>query len=229
MLLPTALLLLLIAPQILASRPAKRFYDSHDYYVLEHDPTAPYAASLLDVSRVLGVEVIEQAGELMNHWLVRVPKPEIVARNAGREDAVTATFHRLRALAREAPSSHRDSRSTEYHDARGISNSVRYLALQTPRQRVKRAPPPPGSNPNADPASSKSQDVATHFGIQDPLFPEQWHLVNNEYSEHSMNVTGVWEMGFTGKGVIASMVDDGVDYESEDLKDNFVSLFTAFH
>jgi subtilisin family serine protease len=38
-----------------------------------------------------------------------------------------------------------------------------------------------------------------------------------------MNVTGLWDMGITGNGVITALVDDGLDYESEDLADNFVS------
>jgi hypothetical protein len=54
------------------------------------------------------------------------------------------------------------------------------------------------------------------------LFPQQWHLVNDEFPEHMMNATPVWEMGFTGKGIISSLVDDGLDYTSEDLVDNFV-------
>jgi kexin len=65
------------------------------------------------------------------------------------------------------------------------------------------------------------------FDIPDPLFSQQWHLVNEDYSEKSLNVSGVWEMGITGKGVITSFVDDGVDYTSLDLKDNFVRPFTA--
>jgi kexin len=39
-----------------------------------------------------------------------------------------------------------------------------------------------------------------------------------------MNVTGLWEEGITGKGVISALVDDGLDYESEDLAQNFVSI-----
>jgi kexin len=55
------------------------------------------------------------------------------------------------------------------------------------------------------------------------LFIQQWHLINEEYPEHMMNVTRLWEMGITGTGVITALVDDGLDYESEDLADNFVS------
>jgi subtilisin family serine protease len=39
-----------------------------------------------------------------------------------------------------------------------------------------------------------------------------------------MNVTGLWKEGVTGKGVISALIDDGLDYESDDLKANFVSL-----
>jgi kexin len=54
------------------------------------------------------------------------------------------------------------------------------------------------------------------------LFSQQWHIVNEEFPEHTMNVTGVWEMGITGKGVISALIDDGLDYEHRDLAANFV-------
>ena len=39
-----------------------------------------------------------------------------------------------------------------------------------------------------------------------------------------MNVTGLWDLGFTGKGVISALVDDGLDYEHPDLAPNFVGF-----
>lgn len=59
------------------------------------------------------------------------------------------------------------------------------------------------------------------LGINDPLFEKQWHLINPNYPGHDVNVTGLWFNKITGKGVVAAIVDDGLDYESEDLKDNF--------
>ncbi|KAJ7721572.1 peptidase S8/S53 domain-containing protein [Mycena maculata] len=201
MLLPWALLLSLLAQHaVFASPPTKRFYDSHHYYVLEHDPST--GVSLTDVARVLGVQVVEQAGELVNHWLVRVEKPESDLSPRGEIfDRVLDTYNRLRS----------DKRRSN-----AVASSVRYLARQTLRQRAKRAPPPIGPPPEWT-----SQAVADRLGIQDPLFTQQWHLVNDEQPEHCMNATGVWEMGLTGKGIISSLVDDGLDYTSEDLKDNF--------
>ncbi|KAF8211833.1 peptidase S8/S53 domain-containing protein [Mycena galopus ATCC 62051] len=182
-------LFLLLTPAF--ATPAKRFYNSHNYYVLEHDPST--GASLNDVVRALGVEVVEQAGELVNHWLVRVEKP-----GSG-----------LDARGRHPTSDRRRSNP--------VASSVRYFARQTLRQRVKRAPPP-----IPPPTDFSSQAVADRLSIQDPLFTKQWHLVNDEYPEHSMNASSVWEeMGLTGKGIISSLVDDGLDYTSADLKDNF--------
>lgn len=38
-----------------------------------------------------------------------------------------------------------------------------------------------------------------------------------------MNVLKAWRSGFTGKGVVVAVVDDGLEKSHPDLKDNFVS------
>ncbi|KAF8643819.1 hypothetical protein AX16_008837 [Volvariella volvacea WC 439] len=195
-----------------AAKPAKRTYDTHHYYVLEHDPQA---ASLADIAQALGVEIVEKAGELANHWLVRTEKSPgaLVARKS--HDRVLATYHEYRKRALQAQSNSLTSRSETDLIARKVSRSVKYLSKQELRQRVKRAPPP------ALPEAPASESIAIRLGIEDPLFTEQWHLVNDEYPEHMMNPVPVWDLGITGKGVISSLVDDGLDYESVDLADNF--------
>jgi len=209
--LPLALVLLLSHSFALGARPTKRFHHTHDYYVLEHDPHA--GASLEDCARALGVEVVEQAGELVNHWLVRIPKH---MQKRDGVDVVLSSLASLRSLASEDPSL--SARSTSNPRAREVSPSIRWLDRQELRQRVKRAPPP--IQPDTDSNSVKA--VSERLGIHDPSFPEQWHLINTPYPEHSMNVTGLWDMGFTGKGVISALVDDGIAYEHPDLAANFV-------
>lgn len=39
-----------------------------------------------------------------------------------------------------------------------------------------------------------------------------------------MNVMSAWRRGYSGKGVLVSVVDDGVDYNHPDLKSHYVSL-----
>lgn len=220
--LPWTLIITLLAQQsVLGLTPTKRTYLTHNYYVLEHDPQAEHGASLAEIAKVLGVEVVEQAGELLNHWLVRAQKPELTSRS-NDPDPVIGTFKNLHSRATLGEQSHILLRSEDVIQARAIVSSTKFLSRQTLRQRAKRAPPP--VRPTNE---SAIQQVATRLGIVDPMFPQQWHLVNDEHPEHMMNVTPVWEMGLTGKGVISSLVDDGLDYTSEDLAENFVRIKSA--
>ena len=199
-----------------ATSPTKPSYDTHNYYVLAHNSQldSSSGASLAAVIAALDVELVEQVGELQDHWIVRQSKPEgvIVAR-----DGTDQVFKALEMLKAKAQAPH-TARSEDAYLAHRVVSSVDYLSLQFLRLRVKRAPPPITQNISA------SRAMAERFGFTDPKFPEQWHIVNDEFPEHMMNVSGVWEMGFKGKGIISSLVDDGLDYESEDLSANFVRV-----
>lgn len=39
-----------------------------------------------------------------------------------------------------------------------------------------------------------------------------------------MDVTSVWRAGYTGRGVLVAVVDDGVNMNHPDLRSNFVSI-----
>ncbi|KAI7095271.1 hypothetical protein KC352_g39149, partial [Hortaea werneckii] len=67
----------------------------------------------------------------------------------------------------------------------------------------------------------KGLDLAESLGIEDPIFQDQWHLYNHIQPGHDINVTGVWEQGITGKNSTVCIVDDGLDMDSDDLKDNY--------
>jgi kexin len=218
MLLPLSLLLALLAHRALVlGTPAKRTYDTHNYYVLEHDPSATSGASLDVIAQSLGVEIVEQVGELKDFWLVRTLKPPYDVRRGEQVDRVLRAYEDLRAVANQEQDSSLTIRS-DAHNARRIVAPIRYFSKQTLRRRVKRAPPP-----ISPPDVASERAIAARLGIKDPLFSRQWHLINDEHPEHMMNVTALWDMGYTGKGVISSFVDDGLDYNSEDLKANFVS------
>lgn len=72
-----------------------------------------------------------------------------------------------------------------------------------------------------DSSQKPAQIVSDKLDIQDPLFLEQWHLVNTLSPGNDVNVSGLWFEGITGEGIVTAIVDDGLDYESEDLKQNF--------
>ncbi|KAH7317982.1 peptidase S8/S53 domain-containing protein [Rhizoctonia solani] len=161
-----------------SATPAKRSYSTHTYYVLHHDPSTEHVSS---IAASLGAELVEQVGELDNHWLLKVPK------------------HNDRVMHK-----------------RGIvgGRGIRSLERQELRKRVKR------TVPRADNFSSFEQ-VSEALQIHDPSFNQQWHLLNTISRGKDLNVSGVWNQGITGKGVAACIVDDGLDFESEDLAPNF--------
>lgn len=65
------------------------------------------------------------------------------------------------------------------------------------------------------------KEVSDKLGINDPLFLRQWHLVNTQYPGNDVNVKNLWYQGVRGKNITVAVVDDGLDHNSEDLKDNF--------
>jgi kexin len=191
-----------------AHKPTPKTYDTHDYYVLEHNPA--HGLSPRQCAQALGAQLVEQVGELKNYYVVSVPKPTYDSSPylPRRDLAVARNYEPVTALRTLR------NRAVEVHNGRAhskrLSSSIRSLELQTPRQRlVKRG--------------ALLDEVIRTLDIKDPLFPNQWHIINEEFPEHMMNVTGVWKEGITGKNIVSAIVDDGLDYESGDLAPNFVS------
>ena len=54
--------------------------------------------------------------------------------------------------------------------------------------------------------------------ISDPLYACQWHL--NSLGGGDVNVEAAWAQGITGEGVNVAIVDDGMYFTHEDLRDN---------
>lgn len=251
--LPLVLLVAQLATAATVTKtPAKRSYSTHDYYVLELGSASP--ASAHDCANELGVELVERVGELADHWLVRVPaspsessESSLDRRGEGSISAADSVLERFNALRRAAPLypyplEARSSSSHTLERRQRVVTSLRSLERQVPRQRTKkrapiselldssavrsdakdtRAPVPPGG---------KSKVIAQELNIVDPIFNDQWHLANNPYPTYDLNVSGVWKQGITGKGVYTAVVDDGLDANSEDLRENFVrATFHGFH
>lgn len=53
-------------------KPVKRSYDTHSYYVMELSEGSDETEAQILASQ-LGAELVEQVGELRDHWLVRAP------------------------------------------------------------------------------------------------------------------------------------------------------------
>lgn len=58
----------------------------------------------------------------------------------------------------------------------------------------------------------------------DPLFSDQWHLLNQGTGCSScvdVNITPAWDSGFQGQGVVIGIIDSGLEYTHPDLAPNF--------
>ncbi|XP_014679429.1 PREDICTED: furin-like protease 2, partial [Priapulus caudatus] len=81
---------------------------------------------------------------------------------------------------------------------------VRWLEQQHIRKRVKR--------------DSLTDKV---FDFKDPQFKDQWYLNKGAEKGFDMNVMAAWQKGYTGAGVVVSILDDGIQTDHPDLVDNY--------
>uniref|UniRef100_A0A4W5LZQ0 Furin (paired basic amino acid cleaving enzyme) b n=1 Tax=Hucho hucho TaxID=62062 RepID=A0A4W5LZQ0_9TELE len=63
----------------------------------------------------------------------------------------------------------------------------------------------------------KKRDVYTE--PSDPKFPQQWYLSNP--SQADLNAKGAWSQGYTGRGVVVTILDDGIEKDHPDLATNY--------
>lgn len=83
--------------------------------------------------------------------------------------------------------------------------------------------------------SNQSSQTNCNLGTQvrsgsiDPLYTSQWHLDNITNTSEDVNVTGSWALGITGKCVVVSVVDDGLEISHEDLKNNISNTIPSYN
>ncbi|KAI9361747.1 peptidase S8/S53 domain-containing protein [Pilaira anomala] len=195
---------------------ASRDYTNRDYYTLY---TLHGQDAVKQVAHSLNARYEGQVGELSQYHLISVPKP--LKRSS--IDTVIAQFQYHKQLAK------RDDYWVQVQD----------IQLQVPARRLyKRAPIEQpvventeeeyrlnGGGPSVElPLLSEEggyNKIKELLGVFDPGFDQQWHLLNQENVGHDMNVTGVWSQGITGKNVVVAILDDGLDMDHPDLKDNY--------
>ncbi|KAI9802222.1 MAG: hypothetical protein M1825_002943 [Sarcosagium campestre] len=200
----------------LTSSIRARDYDSFDYYALHIDSSS----APTQLAESLGLQHEGQLGELQDHHIFSGPKSrhDIV-------DAALTDLRRRRAKKRQS--------SLDPHPL----DDVRFSQKQRLKPRMHKRGPvglaedarEPGDlgidkppNPaSVDASIARQKEIADTLGIKDPIFNDQWHLYNTRDPGHDLNVTGVWLQGITGKNATVAIVDDGLDMDSEDLKDNY--------
>jgi kexin len=201
-----------------------RNHDENDYFTLHLRESAdPY-----EVARRLGLQFEGQVGQLHHHFTFSCPK--------GKCEEVEGSLYEHQQRKRRRRRSVQDAsipvRRQISHNLGGILWSDKQ---QLRKRHVKKIPLPPpnvvrspqaaapekGDAETVQQAKARLDKIADELDIQDPIFKEQWHLFNTLQAGHDLNVTGVWLKGITGNGSISAVIDDGLDFNSDDLKDNF--------
>lgn len=198
--------LLGLAAAASATKLKPRDYEKHDYYVLELDSsTSPEM-----VGARLGLSHEGELGGGMDGH-------HVFSGKRGVDDIVKPELQASRRRKRDIGGS-------------DVLDGVRFAQRQAVRKpwekRIPAASPgkagfvPARQLPNAA-LAQKQRSVAQTLGINDPIFNEQWHLFNTVQEGHDVNVTSLWIEGVTGHNVTVSIVDDGLDMYSDDLKPNY--------
>ncbi|XP_054285340.1 furin-like protease 2 [Macrosteles quadrilineatus] len=128
--------------------------------------------------------------------------------------------------------------SEEHHEKLSNEEKVKWFQQQHEKKRVKRDFSDPnfpgfGDFQNLFPPASVQQLGSQHhnryrgIGAQnifpDPLFKEQWYLNGGAKDGYDMNISPAWQKGYTGKGVVVSILDDGIQTNHPDLAFNYDS------
>jgi len=194
---------LLLSSATLAQHLPPRNYTTHDYYALHIAPSASPA----DLAAHLGLTYEGPLSSLAEHHVFKAPKHKNDIVNDAQQEL------KRRRRKREAGLESHPLDSVHFTQKQKI-NPRHWKRSVIPEQQPRAGPP-------VTDAIKAQREVAAALEIRDPIFEEQWHLFNVKTPGNDINVTGVWMQNITGKGVTACVVDDGLDYDSADLKDNF--------
>uniref|UniRef100_A0A224XK28 furin n=1 Tax=Panstrongylus lignarius TaxID=156445 RepID=A0A224XK28_9HEMI len=99
--------------------------------------------------------------------------------------------------------------NTQYHDNLISEKQVKWAKQQRARRRKKR-----------DYLMRKDLGLSdSHVYLNDQRWPQMWYL--NRGSGLDMSVEGAWKEGVTGKGIVVTILDDGLEKDHPDLKENY--------
>uniref|UniRef100_A0A8P4K715 Proprotein convertase subtilisin/kexin type 5a n=1 Tax=Dicentrarchus labrax TaxID=13489 RepID=A0A8P4K715_DICLA len=90
---------------------------------------------------------------------------------------------------------------------------VEWLQQQVVQRRAKR--------------NSRSSRTPASLHYNDSMWNSLWYIHCSDESkgcQSRMNIAGAWRRGYTGKGVVVSVLDDGIEREHPDLKPNYDPL-----
>uniref|UniRef100_A0A3P8UMW7 Proprotein convertase subtilisin/kexin type 5a n=1 Tax=Cynoglossus semilaevis TaxID=244447 RepID=A0A3P8UMW7_CYNSE len=101
---------------------------------------------------------------------------------------------------------------------------VEWLQQQVVKERAKRSYVTADMKTRGLPAAHTKPVHTQTLHFNDPVWSSLWYFHCIEKSKgcrSHMNIAAAWERGYTGKGVVVSVLDDGIEKEHPDLKPNY--------
>lgn len=170
-------------------------------------------ASTINGNSILNGSVADSEGILFplkkpttvfcQYWAVEIPAGEAVARSVASKYGFIFSgtilpgifyFKQPRLSKRSA------HHSIYFHDQLAYDPHVVWLQQQVLKVRVKRD---------------------THVSFNDPHWPQMWYLNRGGSGGFDMNVRSAWARGYAGQGVVVTILDDGLEIDHPDLKENY--------
>lgn len=117
-------------------------------------------------------------------------------------------------------------RKREIIDTVNEHEAVEWFREEKPKKRVKRGYTEERVfGPQEEPRRIKRQAMPIpRLPFIDPLYQDQWYLVGRAVGGYDMAVRGPWLMGYAGRNVSISILDDGIQTNHPDLASNYDPL-----
>ncbi|XP_047448534.1 proprotein convertase subtilisin/kexin type 5b isoform X2 [Mugil cephalus] len=162
-----------------------------------------------------------------NHWAVRIAGgPEVAERiaekygyrNMGQIGDLKDHYHffHSRTIKRSTLS------SRGRHSFISMEPKVEWIQQQVVKRRIKRdykpAPPLSLSSP------AHSSPAQNNMFYNDAKWSSMWYIHCNDdvhNCQSDMNIMGAWKRGYTGKDVVVTILDDGIERNHPDLFQNY--------
>ncbi|XP_030015076.1 endoprotease bli-like [Sphaeramia orbicularis] len=184
-----------------ATTEGRRGTNRYVFYAVEMDGGTRAARAL---AKQHGLEFIQQVGSLEGVYTLRDSRGRPDRATLGKRLAITAGVKWVQ------------MQQSLYRDKRSAVTGRNYNSMNI-SQRMDSAS-------DRQPEENTSDQSLT---FNDPLWPMQWELfAQGTYNNNGfdLNVMPVWSNNITGRGVVVSIIDDGVDHTNKDLKKNFEAL-----
>ncbi|XP_043235224.1 furin-like protease 1 [Amphibalanus amphitrite] len=113
------------------------------------------------------------------------------------------------------------SSSPVHHSLLKSEDKVTFVEQQKAKRRVKRDHVEPTLRHRRRTRDGRHQRAPIYRStyLNDPSWPRMWYL--NRGGGLDMNVQGAWSQGVTGRGVVVTILDDGLEKDHPDLMDNY--------